>query len=97
MNHFDDQESKGKRNVSNKKDNWKNKGKRQEGKRQEGTRKGTEGRINDKSNMKKMEFRIGFRINLHLVLNDNKMETQKEKEQETKEDANRKHLNGIQN
>ena len=47
--------------------------------------------------MKKMEFRIGFRINLHLVLNDNKMETQKEKEQETKEDANRKHLNGIQN
>ena len=45
--------------------------------------------------MKKMEFRIGFRINLHLVLNDNKMETQKEKEQETKEDANRKHLNAF--
>ena len=50
--------------------------------------------------MKKMESRIGFRIKLHLVLNDNKRENQKEKEQETKEDANRiksKHINGIQN
>ena len=47
-----------------------------------------------------MEFRIGFRIKLHLVLNDNKRKHNKEKEQETKEDAIRikwKHIKGIQN
>ena len=86
------------RGTQNKKDKWKTKGKRQEG-----TRKGNEGTINDKSNMKQMEFRIGFRIKLHishLVLNDYKRKNRKEKEQEIKEDATRiklKHIKGIQN
>ena len=47
-----------------------------------------------------MEFRIGFRIKLHLVFNDNERKTRKEKEQETREDAIRiklKHIKGIQN
>ena len=57
MEHFDDQESKGKRNVE------------QEGqlRKQKGTkegRKGNKGRRNDKSSMKLMEFRIGFTIKL---------------------------------
>ena len=47
LEHLEDQESKGKRNVEQKGQLEKTKGKRQEE-----TRKGNEGRINDKSNMK---------------------------------------------
>ena len=47
MEHFDDQESKGKRNVEQK-----GQLKKQKEKRKEGTRKGNEGRRTDKSDMK---------------------------------------------
>jgi hypothetical protein len=46
LEHFDDQESKGKRNVEQK-----GKLKKKNRRRKKGTRKGNKGKINDKSNM----------------------------------------------